>query len=345
MSVDKAYLDLALRVLGRLQSAHGDDPSKGHLTLDCWEWPSGVALYCIHKTYCKTKDPAILQYLINWYDRWLPDQPTRNVNTAAPLLALTCLYETTRDEKYLPHIESWAQWIIEEMPRTEFSGLQHVTTMSANYQQLWADTLFMAGLFLIKAGRTLDKPDWVEEGLYQFLLHIRYLQDKVTGLWYHGWTFDRRHNFANAFWARGNSWFTAAGVEVLEMLGTQRASCRFIRAALQDQVEALWKLQRQNGMFNTLLDFEDSPLETSATAAIAFGVIKGVRLEFLPEKYRDMGAKAAKAVLERIETDGTVTGVSGGTGMGNTLRHYRDIIITPTAYGQGLAFLLLSEMM
>ena len=26
----------------------------------------------------------------------------------------------------------------------------------------------------------------------------KYLQDKVVGLFYHGWTFDRRHNFANA---------------------------------------------------------------------------------------------------------------------------------------------------
>jgi len=38
-------------------------------------------------------------------------------------------------------------------------------------------------------------------------------------------------------------------------------------------------------------------------------------------------------------------GVSGGTGMGKNLQHYKDIIVTPTAYGQGLTFLMLTELM
>ena len=35
----------------------------------------------------------------------------------------------------------------------------------------------------------------------------------------------------------------------------------------------------------------------------------------------------------------------GGTGMGYNLQHYKDIIVTPTAYGQGLTFLMLTELM
>ena len=42
---------------------------------------------------------------------------------------------------------------------------------------------------------------------------------------------------------------------------------------------------------------------------------------------------------------GAVQGVSGGTGMGHNLQHYKDIIVTPTAYGQGLTFLMLTELM
>ena len=46
----------------------------------------------------------------------------------------------------------------------------------------------MVCLFLAKAGVVLNKPEWIDEAEYQFLIHIRYLQDKVTGLFYHGLT-------------------------------------------------------------------------------------------------------------------------------------------------------------
>ncbi len=341
-----AYRELAGRVLEMLRGEHPIDNSDGHLTMDNWEWPTGVALYGLYKLYENTGDEEALSYLIRWYERRLSmDPPHRNVNTVAPMLALCCLYETTRNEAYLPHIISWVDWVLHGMPRTEFGGLQHNTVWNRHYQQLWDDTLFMTVLFLAKAGRVLDKPEWVDEAAYQFLLHIKYLQDKVTGLFYHGWTFDRRHNFAEAFWARGNGWFTAAAVEFLAISGKKGPAERLIESALRDQVLSLWKLQRENGLFTTLLDVEETYCETSATAAIAFGVLKGVRLGLLDGQMAEVGMKAAAAVVGQIDQRGAVQGVSGGTGMGHTLSHYKQIKICPTAYGQGLAFLMLTELM
>ena len=341
------YNELADRVLKMLQKEHKDDPSNGHLTMDNWEWPTGVALYGIYKTYQQSGDRKILDYLTAWYDRRLQmESPHRNVNTVAPVLALTCLYDETRNPAYLPVIESWAEWVLHEMPRTEYGGLQHCTVWNKHYQQLWSDTLMMVCLFLAKAGVVLEKPEWIDEAEYQFLLHIRYLQDKVTGLFYHGWTFDGRNNFANAFWARGNAWFTVSAVELYDITGRENAAMRLIKSAYQDQALALWKYQRVNGLFTTLVDVEETYCETSATAGIAYGVIKGLRLGWLEgERYREMGRLAADAVLAKIDEDGAVQGVSGGTGMGRDLEHYKKIIITPTAYGQGLTFLMLTELM
>ena len=337
------YHEIADKVLDVLKRADG-----GPLTMNSWEWPTGVALYGIYKTYRQSGDRAILDYLSGWYDDMLSreQQPHRNVNTVAPVLTLTCLYEETGNAAYLPVIESWLDWVLKEMPRTEFGGLQHCTVWNKHYQQLWCDTLFMVGLFLAKAGVALNRPELIEEAEYQFLIHIRYLQDKVHGLFYHGWSFDRRHNFAGAFWARGNAWFTASAIELYDITKRDDAAMRMIRAAWRDQVEALWKYQRVNGLYTTLIDVEETYCETSATAAIAYGVLKGVRLGWLTdEKYREMGMLSAQAVLEQIDDGGVVQGVSGGTGMGHTLQHYKDIPVTPTAYGQGLTFLMLTELM
>ena len=221
-----------------------------------------------------------------------------------------------------------------------------VKPWNKHYQQLWCDTLFMVCLFLAKAGMVLDHPEWIDEAEYQFLLHIRYLQDKVSGLFDHGWTFDCRHNYASAKWARGNAWFTAAAIELKDITGRYNAAMRMILSAWEDQVLALWKYQRVNGSFTTLINVEETYCETSATAAIAYGVLKGLRLGLLSgERYEEMARLATQAVLAQIDDTGAVQGVSGGTGMGYTLQHYKDIIVTPTAYGQGLTFLMLTELM
>lgn len=342
------YNEIANKVLGMLQRADGNDPSRGHLTMNNWEWPTGVALYGIYKTYQQSGDKAILDYLIGWYDDFLSREvkPHRNVNTVAPALALTCLYQETGNEKYLPEIEGWIDWVMNEMPRTEFDGLQHCTVWNKHYQQLWCDTLFMVGLFLAKAGVVLNRPELIEEAEYQFLIHVRYLQDKIEGLFYHGWSFDRRHNFANAFWARGNAWFTVSAIELYDITKSNSAAMRMIKSAWLDQVNALWKYQRVTGLFTTLVDVEETYSETSATAAIAYGVLKGVRMGWLKDvKYHEMGMLSANAVLGMIDETGAVQGVSGGTSMGHNLQHYKDIIVTPTAYGQGLTFLMLTELM
>ena len=54
---------------------------------------------------------------------------------------------------------------------------------------------------------------------------------------------------------------------------------------------------------------------------------------------------AAKGVIGKIGADGLVDGVSYGTPMGMDLDFYRRVPIKPTAYGQGLAFLMLTELM
>lgn len=58
---------------------------------------------------------------------------------------------------------------------------------------------------LAKIGKVLNRPHYVEEAKRQFLIHIKYLFDTKTGLFFHGWTFeDGGHNFAKALWGRGN---------------------------------------------------------------------------------------------------------------------------------------------
>ncbi|TJV07789.1 MAG: glycoside hydrolase family 105 protein, partial [Mesorhizobium sp.] len=103
-----------------------------------------------------------------------------------------------------------------------------------------------------------------DEAVRQFLVHARYLADPKTGLWFHGWTFAGRHNFAGALWARGNAWITVGILDLIENGGVGKPVEAYLLGVLEAQIEALLRLQAPSGAWHTLLDDPTSYEEMSA---------------------------------------------------------------------------------
>ena len=316
----------------------------GIINFEIWEWTQGVGLYTLWQYYKLSGETSVRERIEKWFDdRFAEGLPEKNVNTMCPMLTMACLYEETKSEKYLPYLHEWANFALNEMTRTQEGGIQHKCTGCENKEQLWDDTLYMTVMFMAKYGVIFDKPEFIEESEYQFLLHIKYLADRVTGLWYHGWSFDRGDHFANALWARGNSWITAGIPDYLELVNPKGAVRKFIVEAYVRQCQALLNLQDESGLWNTLLDDKTSYLESSASANFAYGFLKGMRLGVLGEEYRESAELAIQALLACISADGVVDKCSYGTGMGMTLQDYKDIPICPMPYGQTLTTLAFME--
>lgn len=353
--VSRAELDEALRKLVRglttLQDAGAfhepnlDGSAGDYISFDSWEWPQGVGLYGLAQLWrAQGEDAQTGALLQDWYDRALTrGLPGLNVNTTAPLLALSILWAHSGQARYQTVLDDWADAVMTQLTRTGMGAFQHDVSDKLNPGELWDDTLFMVALFLASYGQAAGRPDLVQEAERQFLIHTHYLADRQTGLWFHGWTFEGHHNFARARWARGNAWVTAGILDLFELAQITPATRDFLMGALRAQVEALLPLQRPDGLWCTLLDDPDSYPETSATAGFAYGLLKGARLGHGDDRWRAAGLRALRAVLDQIDETGTVHGVSYGTRMGHDLQHYRDIPIQPTGYGQSLAILALVE--
>lgn len=311
-----------------------------------WEWTHGIGLYGIYQYYQQTGDEKMRAVIDDWFTARLAEgTPTKNVNTMSPFLTLAYRYEETGNAAWRPYLESWAEWVMYEMPRTDKGAMQHIVYNNENHQQMWDDTLMMSVLPLAKIGKLLDRPEFVEEATYQFLMHVQYLMDRETGLWFHGWTFDGHHNFAQARWARGNSWLTIAIPEFLELvdLPENNATRRYLLQVLESQVSALAKCQDDSGLWHTLLDDPHSYLESSATAGFAYGILKAVRKRYIDASYAPVAEKAIQGVIKHINPAGELTQTSFGTAMGNDLDFYREIALTSMPYGQAMAILCLSE--
>ncbi|EOC1318185.1 glycoside hydrolase family 88 protein [Cronobacter turicensis] len=311
-----------------------------------WEWTHGVGLYGIYQYYRQTGDDRMRAVIDDWFAaRFAEGATTKNVNTMAPFLTLAYRYEETRDAALLPWLETWAEWAMYEMPRTDHGGMQHITLAEENHQQMWDDTLMMTVLPLAKIGKLLGRQDYVDEAVYQFLLHVENLMDRETGLWFHGWNYEGCHNFANARWARGNSWVTIVIPDFLELMDwpERHPVRRYLTQVLERQAAALAACQDESGLWHTLLDDPDSYLEASATAGFACGLLKAVRKRYIGKAYAAVAEKAIKGVVANISPQGELLQVSFGTGMGSDLDFYRQIPLTSMPYGQAMAILCLTE--
>ncbi len=340
------------------KSISGEEAKKGLIARDFgieeWDWPQGVGLYGLCKLQNFHEDKRYEEFFKNWFSHNIEiGLPSKNINTTAPFLTLLDLAKKTGNETYKSMCLEYAEWLIDELPKTEEGGFQHLTSAIGNRNgvslhegQLWIDTLFMAVLFLNQTGQYFNMPKFVEESIHQFLLHIKYLYNKNTELFYHGWRFDGRNNFGNIFWCRGNSWFTYGVIDYIgsfDEFPLDPGVSSFLIDTYKSQVDALLKLQDANGLWHTVLDDPTSYCEVSGSAAITAGILKGIKLGILDDSYKAAAEKAIQKICDNITEDGTVLNVSAGTGIGIDAAHYKNILIRPMAYGQSLVLLALTE--
>ncbi|GLC83222.1 glycoside hydrolase family 88/105 protein [Lacrimispora brassicae] len=351
--VDKRVIDEKLNLVsGRMMVLKNNGMKEKYpislIDINCWEWPQGVGLFGLYKYYEVSGKEEILDFLVNWYDKRIEEGILeRNVNTTSPMLTLTYLYEKTGNNKYLAFIEDWADWIMKDkkLIRTGDGCFQHMITGDPNQDEILIDTLFMAVLFLARAGKLLKRRDYMEEAGYQILSHIKYLLNKKEGLFYHGFNFKRRDNYGGILWGRGNCWYTIVIMELIDEIELDGGLKRYFLNVYENQVMALKEYaDPDRRLWHTVINNASSYIELSASAAFLYGIMKGVRLGILSrEEFGELIERAMESLLDYIEEDGTVSNVSYGTPIGMDEDFYKTIPCCPMTYGQALMILVLQE--
>jgi unsaturated rhamnogalacturonyl hydrolase len=311
-----------------------------------WEWPQGVGLFALARLWQEKREAEQLELLTSFYDQRIAEGlPAKNINTMAPMLALSIIAREVPKPSYLKACREWAEWAMHELPRTPEGGFQHITSDTVNEGELWDDTLMMAVSPLASIGLLLEEPSYMEEAIRQVHIHAKYLKDPETGLWFHGYSFVERSNLSRALWGRGNCWVTIALPFLMEILPLDTDQHAFFASLLQDQAEALKACQDANGMWHTLLDDSASYKEASATCGFAYGLLRSRKLGLLDARYEQVAMRALDAILPLIDSNGTVSQVSYGTPMGRTDKEfYKRIPLVKMPYGTALALLYLIEV-
>lgn len=157
--------------------------------------------------------------------------------------------------------------------------------------QIFADGVGMVAPFAIHYGHINDDEDAIELGLNQIRSFMKYGLDEKTSLPFHVYTLTGEKSGAIG-WGRACGWIML-GIEesiwVLEHntpLSFMEHQClselKEIRAAFS---ETLLKYKKEDGMWGSILPDESSPIDTSASAMIRYGVRYLDDSEFGIEKY------------------------------------------------------------
>ncbi|WP_168735382.1 glycoside hydrolase family 88/105 protein [Cohnella fermenti] len=309
-----------------------------------WNWSEGVALYGLVSLWKTTQDDALLHYLKSWIDDQLTQgRVFETVNATAPCFSLIELYVASGEPRYADIIKSRTEFLMQRAERLANGAFEH-TLVETNFGgQMWVDTLFMAGLFLVKAGLLFEDQAAVEEGINQYFLHVRHLQQE-DGLYYHGWD-EHKNGPIGCLWARGNAWAAIVSTELLVLLPETEPARQAIRDTLARQLSGLSRYQDISGLWTTVIDDSNTYLETSAAAGIAYAVKRALRFGNADEAHAAMADRAARAALAHVDWEGVFRGVSAGTGVQKHAGEYHVIAQHRTeGYGQGLLLMLLSAM-
>ena len=223
---------------------------------------------------------------------------------------LFTLYDLTGKEKYAKATENIYQQIL-EMPRTKHGNFWHKKI----YQnQVWLDGLYMAQPFYMEYEKRFNDKKNYKDIYTQFFNVEKYLKDEETGLYYHAYDAEKQMFWADPetgcsknFWLRALGWFSMALLDTLT-LSDDAGSPEYEHLAkmYRDFIDAMLKYQSPEGMWYQVPNFPDREknyLETSGSSIMAYCLMKGARLGFLPKEYSEYGVKAFHGICDKYLTD------------------------------------------
>lgn len=335
--------DLIIRIADRM--VKGRD-TNWEMNIQAFDWNPGVGLYGIWRAYEAAGEARYLDFLLRWAEEHGKEAgQKRSINSAAPCLTLWELYKCTGAEACKQVCLDAIEYLTKQAPLTVDKGLEHTVTedVPGMKEQMWADTLFMACIFLARAGRDLHRGELCDFAAKQLVLHLEVLWDSERELFFHGWHGIQRNHMSGVHWGRANAWILISTLEILQTL-REFAGRDAVTERIKRHIKGLCRCQRENGMFGTILDDESSCDEVSASAGIACGLYKAARA-FQAQELSAAAERTARALVHYVKEDGSVVDVSTGTPIMKDAQAYKEIALTTTLYGQALAIMALEEEM
>lgn len=280
-----------------------------------WNYIDGCMILALLETYNTTGEKKYLEFADAFIDHRVAEDGTisgysveeyniDNVNAGKTLFQL---YDITGKEKYKKAIDLiYSQ--VQTQPRTEEGNFWHKKIYP---NQVWLDGLYMGQPFYMEYETKFNNKKNYPDIFRQFANVVKHMRNEETGLYYHGYDAskevfwcDKETGLSKNYWLRALGWYSMALLDTLSKTEPEGYEKEYeeLKKVFRDYIDSVLKYQDESGMWYqlpALAGKEPNYLETSGSSIFAFAILRGVRLGFLPESYRQYGEKAFQGVCDK----------------------------------------------
>jgi len=278
-----------------------------------WNYIDGCMIKAVLDLFYATGEQRYFDFVKNFIDYYVSDDGTilgysvdeyncDNINMGKVLFDL---HKATGEEKYKKAI-NLLYLQLQSHPRIEAGNFWHKKIYP---NQVWLDGLYMVQPFYMDYEMRFNGRKNYQDIFRQFKNVFEIMRDKKSGLFYHGydesrqmfWS-DKTTGLSKNFWTRSIGWYTMALVDTAEKLDEQFFyEYEILQYHLKETLDALLKFaDPTTKMFYQVTNShgrEGNYLETSGSCAIAYSLMKGARLGYLPQYYFNYGREIFDSVV------------------------------------------------
>jgi unsaturated rhamnogalacturonyl hydrolase len=305
-----------------------------------WAFGEAVALRGLLAAARATDDREPLGFvralLRTYMARGVGRSPEEHVAPASELLAAHAL---DGDEAWLDAARALASFYL-SAPMGSHGVRYRRPDLPGWQRQIWVDSMDGAPPFLARLARVTGEELYASESARELIGYARLLQDERSGLVIHG--FEASCGTNGQHWARGSGWAVMGFVETLAWLPRAAVHREELVQRLAALLNAIAVRQHDSGLWSTVLDRPETPLETTLAAMSVCAIDRARAVGLLDRnRHRTMYERARAAVLERVSPDGALELVSDATPIGE-LQMYASRPFGAFPWGQGPLLLMLT---
>ena len=340
-----------------------------------WNYIDGCMIKAVLQMYAISKDEKYLKFADDFIDYRVFEDGTidgynvgeKNIDNVNAGKTLFELYDLTGKEKYRKAIDLvYSQ--IEIMPRCKSGNFWHKDIYP---NQVWLDGMYMGQPFYLEYETRFNNRKNYDDIFSQFKFVIENMRNPLNGLYFHAmdtsreafWC-DKVTGLSQLSWLRAIGWYSMALLDSLEIVDNSDhkfdTEVKMLQDAFVDLINSMIKYQDESGMWYQVVNFggmDKNYLETSGSSIMAYALLKGVRLGFLPESYRAYGEKAFHGICDQylstdengnLHLDGIclVAGLGGANRRPGTYDYYMsEPVVKDDAKGVGPFLLAYTEML
>lgn len=317
----------------------------------------GVFLSGMIKTFEDCGDEKYLDYAKEWVDSIIDkdgnvnsNEPQNWLDDIQPGILLFSLYEKTKDGRYKTALDYFAG-ILKNWKKNNAGGFWH---SNIHPNQMWLDSLYMAGPIMAQYGKFFDKPDFVTEAAKQAVIMYENMKNPKSGLMYHAWDESKREKWADKTtglspetWGRAQGWYVVAILDILsfmpknhpmrEKLISIEKELLLNIARYRDEGKKLWYQIVDKGKN------KDNWIENSCSFLFITAFARAAQTGILDKHYKQYAKESFESALKNVDINGGDIFI-GNICIGTCVYDYGGYVARPTCindlHGSG-AFLLM----